>query len=324
MIHGYSVSGNTFTHESLRPSAAEWFHHRGRDVWVLDLRSSSGLPTATVPWTLEEVALVDIPAALLYVRQVTGAPVDVLAHCIGCVMLSMALLSRPRELLDRARMLDRPAPLDTAQQAALAAFNGDGGAGRQHPTVRRLVLSQTGPVLRYTDANVLRGWVMQYARRWLLRDGYQFRPSATPGAGEQLLDRLLASLPYPDADWRVENPRRPWKRTPWTATRCRCRTSASHCRCRSSTRWRSGCAPRAGASSSSRTCASAARPASSGACSCGTPPATRSSSRRCDLSPVANAWTCVCPSLARSRAKYPLRFAQMSEPDNLFAQYTVA
>ncbi|MFN9281994.1 MAG: alkaline phosphatase D family protein [Betaproteobacteria bacterium] len=221
MIHGYSVSGNTFTHESLRPSAAEWFHRQGRDVWVLDLRSSSGLPTATVPWTLEEVALVDIPAALLHVRQVTGAPVDVLAHCIGCVMMSMALLSRPQELQERARTLDRPAPLDTAQQAALAAFNGAGGEGQPHPTVRRMVLSQKGPVLRYTDANVLRGWVMQFARRWLLRDGFQFRPSAQPGAGEQLMDRLLASLPYPDADWRVENPLWPWRRTPWTATRHR-------------------------------------------------------------------------------------------------------
>ena len=226
MIHGYSVSGNTFTHESLRPSAAEWFHRQGRDIWVVDLRSSSGLPTATVPWTLEEVALVDLPAVLLHVRQVTGGPVDVLAHCIGCVMMSMALLSRPGELMERARRLDRPPPLDVAQQAVLAAFNGPGttnvpGATANHPTVRRLVLSQKGPVLRYTDANVLRGWFMQYARRWLLRDGFQFRPSAQPGAAEQLLDRLLASLPYPDADWRVENPRRPWKRTPWTATRHR-------------------------------------------------------------------------------------------------------
>lgn len=221
MIHGYSVSGNTFTHESLRPSAAEWFHRQGRDVWVLDLRSSSGLPAALVPWTLEEVALVDIPAALLHVRQVTGAPVDVLAHCIGCVMMSMALLSRPQELRKRAHSLDRPDPLDGAQQAALAAFNGEGGEGHPHPTVRRLVLSQKGPVLRYTDANVLRGWVMQFARRWLLRDGFQFRPSAQPGAGEQLMDRLLSSLPYPDADWRVENPVWPWRRTPWTATRHR-------------------------------------------------------------------------------------------------------
>lgn len=224
MIHGYSVSGNTFTHESLRPSAAEWFHRQGRDVWVLDLRSSSGLPTALVSWTLEEVALVDIPAALLHVRQVTGAPVDVLAHCIGCVMVSMALLSRPQELLERARSLDRQPLLDTAQQAALEAFNGAGGEGDEgqaHPTVRRLVLSQKGPVLRYTDANVLRGWVMQFARRWLLRDGFQFRPSAQPGAGEQLMDRLLSSLPYPDADWRVENPVWPWRRTPWTATRHR-------------------------------------------------------------------------------------------------------
>ncbi|MFM8767892.1 MAG: GMC oxidoreductase, partial [Rubrivivax sp.] len=220
MIHGYSVSGNTFTHESLQPSAAEWFHHQGRDVWVVDLRTSSGLPTATVPWTMEEVALVDLPAVLLHVRQVTGGAVDVLAHCVGCVMLSMALLSRPQELRARARQLDRPPGLNRAQQAVLAAFNG-AGQGREHPTVRKVVLSQKGPVLRYTDDNVLRGWFMQYARRWLLRDGYQFRPSAQPGAGEQLLDRLLASLPYPDADWRVENPRRPWKRTPWTATRHR-------------------------------------------------------------------------------------------------------
>ena len=262
MIHGYSVSGNTFTHASIRPPAAAWFHARGRDVWVVDLRTSTGLPTATRPWTMEQVAWIDIPAALVHVRRATGGPVDVLAHCIGCVMLSMALLARPDELQAEARYGDRPDPLTPGQRATLTDFNspprqdGDGpakGSGAanphathathaanpanaaevagdtraatrapsNHPTVRRLVLSQKGPVLRYTDANVLRGWLMQFLRRWLLPQGLQFRPSNPPGTGEQLLDRLLASLPYPDADWAVENPWQPWRRTPWTATRHR-------------------------------------------------------------------------------------------------------
>ena len=217
MVHGYSVSGNTFTHQSLQPSAAAHFHAQGRDVWVVDLRTSAGLPTATQPWTMEQAALIDLPAALCHVRQATGAPVDVLAHCIGCVMLSMALLSRPDELQARARALERPVGLSDAQLATLEAFNGRGPA---HATVRRVVLSQKGPVLRYTDANVLRAWVMAFLRRWL-PPGLQFRPSEAPGMGEALLDRLLASLPYPEADWAVENPWQPWHRTPWTATRHR-------------------------------------------------------------------------------------------------------
>lgn len=34
MIHGYSVSGTTFAHPSLQPSAAEFFWRQGRDVWL--------------------------------------------------------------------------------------------------------------------------------------------------------------------------------------------------------------------------------------------------------------------------------------------------
>jgi cholesterol oxidase len=71
-IHGYSVSGNTFTHPSLQPSAAGYFLARGREVWVLDLRSSTALPGSSQAWPMERVALVDIPAALLHVRQLSG------------------------------------------------------------------------------------------------------------------------------------------------------------------------------------------------------------------------------------------------------------
>ena len=44
MIHGYSVSGNTFTHEALEPSAAAWFWQQGRDVWVGAVWHGAQLP----------------------------------------------------------------------------------------------------------------------------------------------------------------------------------------------------------------------------------------------------------------------------------------
>lgn len=221
MIHGYSVSGNTFTHESLSPSAAEFFCRQGREVWVVDLRTSTGLSTATYPWSMEQVGLVDIPAALLHIRNATQQQVDVLAHCIGCAMLSMALLTDARDVRSSRVQLGVDTWLTSEHLGILTAFNGPEPANAGHPCVNRIILSQKGPVLRYTDSNVFRAFVMQSARRWLLSDGYQFRPPANPTVSDQLLDRLLSSVPYPDDDYDVENPRWPCKLTPWTATRHR-------------------------------------------------------------------------------------------------------
>ena len=223
MIHGYSVSGNTFTHPSLAPSAAEFFCHQGRDVWVVDLRTSSGLPTATQPWSMEEVALVDIPAALNFARQASGGPVDVLAHCIGCVMLSMAMLATAKEVRNNHIRLGSGVYLDEAQLAALDAFNwrlpDENGP---HPCVRTIILSQKGPVLRYTDENIFRGYLLQTLRRWVLTDGYQFRRTASPGVAEELVDRLLASIPYPDEEFDLENPcTLTGKELPWVGSRHR-------------------------------------------------------------------------------------------------------
>lgn len=222
-IHGYSVSGNTFTHASLgSTSAAAWFWHRGRDIWVLDLRTSAGLESATWPWAMEDAGMIDLPAALLHVRSTTGFKPDVFAHCIGCVMLSMALLGDADAVRKGTQQLGVNTWLSNEQLGVLAAFNGPAPRSRPgHPTVGRIILSQKGPLLRYTDDNVLRAALMQYLRRWLLGGDYQFRASADPGVAEQLLDRLLSSLPYPAADYDIENPLRPCARTPWVGTRHR-------------------------------------------------------------------------------------------------------
>ena len=221
MIHGYSVSGTTFTHPSLKPSAAEYFWHQGRDVWVIDMRTSSGMPTATVPWSYEETALVDIPAALMHIKNATGNKVDVIAHCIGAAMLSMAILTEARKIPSSVIRLGVDTWITPAQLGTLAAFNGDGGKPALHPTINAIVLSQKGPLLRYTEANIFRAYAMRSVRRWLVPNGYQFRPSGEPKVADQLLDRLLASMPYPDEDYDVENPWRPWTQTAWTASRHR-------------------------------------------------------------------------------------------------------
>jgi len=223
MLHGYSVSGNTFTHESLAPSAAEFFCRQGREVWVVDLRTSTALATATHPWPMEDAGLIDIPAALLHIRNATGQKVDVLAHCIGCVMLSMALLTDPRDVRKGRTELSVDTWLTSEHLGTLAAFNGlqplDDDAG--HPCVNRIILSQKGPLLRYTDSNIFRAFLLQSTRRLLMHDSYQFRPPREPKVSDELLDRLLSSLPYPDADYDVENPPWPCKTTPWVASRHR-------------------------------------------------------------------------------------------------------
>lgn len=224
-IHGYSVSGNTFTHPSIPVSAAEYFWKDrgevpGREVWVIELRTSTGMPSSTYPWSMEQVALIDIPAALLHVRLQTGGPVDVVAHCIGAAMLSMAMLTRASDVRMDFTAMGVDDWVNDAQLGTLEAFHGPESA-TVHPTVKRIVLSQKGPMLRYSDANIARAFIMQTQRRWLFNDVFSFQVPDGQGVAAELLDRLLASLPYPPADYDTQNPICPTRRTPWTQSRRR-------------------------------------------------------------------------------------------------------
>lgn len=216
LIHGYSASGSTFTHPSIEVPMARYFWERGRDVWVLDLRTSPGLPSAVLPWNFEDAALADIPVAIARILEVTKKPqVDVFAHCIGAVMLSMALLT------------------DVTDDAQMEQINGGDQPDGVRPTryckqlaqlprwIRRTVLSQKGPALVYSDGNVLRGYLMHVLRSLVLPQNYQFRAPEHPSVANQVLDRLLSSLPYPDDELRRENPLRPCARTPWVGFRHR-------------------------------------------------------------------------------------------------------
>ncbi len=199
LIHGYSASGNTYAHPALRPGLAADLVRHGRDVWVLDLRSSTGFATAKQPWTFEQIALTDIPAAVEQVVACSGAgQIDVVAHCMGAVMFSMAVLSAektPQEV--EALLRDR-----TGACAATDRFR----AARQvlPARIRRAVLSQNGPAMVMTPENVFRGYVLSYLEALLGPLAYRF-DAPLPGMLGEILERLLATLPYPDEELLREN-----------------------------------------------------------------------------------------------------------------------
>ncbi|WP_141101016.1 alpha/beta fold hydrolase [Roseateles aquatilis] len=204
MLHGYSASGTTFAHHSVRPGPAKLLWDAGYDVWIADMRTSAGLPTAKLPWTFEESAFNDIPLAVDRVLRETGRDqLHVFAHCMGSVMLHMALLE-PRE-----QPWERFYPLRRGMMARIS----------------KLVISQVTPLMVMSPTNSLRGVLMQYLRPYLPMQDFAFRPEGAPTLLDQVTDRLLASLPYPDEEFDLENPPPwpPWKmrRTPWTATRHR-------------------------------------------------------------------------------------------------------
>lgn len=201
LIHGYSASGTTYAHPSLEPSLAQVLAAAGRDVWVADLRTSAGLPTATHPWTFERVALADIPAAVDFVYRQCGAQkVEVVAHCMGAAMFSMSVLSAstPLELIISPRdhgLTDR--------------FGAERRALPQR--IRSAVLSQIGPVLVMSAQNSFRSYVYSFVTELFGAMPFNFRPEANDGLGTELLDRLFSSLPYPDEELLMENHGMPWR-----------------------------------------------------------------------------------------------------------------
>ncbi len=201
MLHGYSASGSTFAHHSVQPGPAKILWDAGYDVWIADMRTSAGLPTARLPWTFEEAAFNDIPLAVDRVLRETGQPkLCMFAHCMGSVMLHMALLEEREQPWEHFYPLRRQ----------LAS------------RISRLVISQVTPLMVMSPTNSLRGVLMQYLRPYLPLKDFSFRPEGPPSLMDQVMDRLLSSLPYPEHEFDLENPPPPSiRRTPWTATRHR-------------------------------------------------------------------------------------------------------
>jgi cholesterol oxidase len=173
LIHGLGTSGSSFTLDAIGTPLAAYLHARGRDVWVLDVRSSTAnedgrRSTASNEWTVETVAE-DILPALCKVGESTGQRVDVVAHCMGAVMFLLAALAS-KEVQNRTRAL---------------------------------VLSQVGPRIRLGAMNRARAFLASYLRQYT---GTRELDSV-PGPGEKKLslgNLVAAAFPYDEEDRAAE------------------------------------------------------------------------------------------------------------------------
>ncbi len=94
LSHGLGVSGGIFTLDTIDTNLVEFLNAAGYDCWVLDYRASIALPYAREPWTADDVAQLDYPAAVAKVRELTGRnSVQVLVHCFGATTFFMGMLS---------------------------------------------------------------------------------------------------------------------------------------------------------------------------------------------------------------------------------------
>ncbi|MCC7100942.1 MAG: alpha/beta fold hydrolase [Rubrivivax sp.] len=187
LIHGLGTSGASFTHAAIGTSLADHLQRQGRELWVLDVRSSVGnerdrQDAQAATWTVDRIAVQDLPLALDEVVRSSQQPkVDVVAHCMGAVMFCIAALS--------------VADLRTR--------------------LRSVVLSQVGPLLRLSPMNRLRGYIGAYLQEYLGIDELDTRPDlrpqmhmdgrlswdkTEPGFFTLLLDALAGTFPLPDDD----------------------------------------------------------------------------------------------------------------------------
>lgn len=196
VIHGYSASSTTYAHPALPNGLARTLCDAGRDVWLLDMRSSSGMPTARGNWAFEEMASYDIPAAVAHVMKATGSEkTDIVAHCMGAAMFSMAVL---------------------------VSKDPQGQKNTLKEKIGRVVLSQVGPALVLSPANVLRAYVMRYIQYFLPLEDYVFSPEGDTSTIGGLMDRILSTLPLDCDEFKRENPFwPPGQFTPWAGTRHR-------------------------------------------------------------------------------------------------------
>ncbi len=94
LSHGLGVSSEIFTTDTIDTGLAAYLYQAGYDVWLLDYRASILLPAAHSPFTGDDVALYDYPAAVAEIRRISGADdIQVVAHCFGATTFIMSMLA---------------------------------------------------------------------------------------------------------------------------------------------------------------------------------------------------------------------------------------
>lgn len=187
LIHGFAHGSSLFSTDTIPVSMASHLYEQGYDVWLLDHRLSHALQDkrpgqswlARLPSTIDEVAEHDVQAAISHIYQRTGAPVQVIAHCVGAAAVSMAVL---------AGHCHDPLHVDP-----------DTGNAAPRSKIAALALHAVPPWLVPSLANRLRANLAAFLRDAVRHEVLDPVPSPRPSGMERLLDSLCASIPWPSA-----------------------------------------------------------------------------------------------------------------------------
>ncbi|MGB3280449.1 MAG: alpha/beta fold hydrolase, partial [Pseudorhodobacter sp.] len=91
---GFGVKAASYAMDTTDENLAEFLVARGYDVWLFDYRGSPALDASRQPFTIDDLAHEDWPAAVKMVLDLTGAKdLQVIAHCFGSTSILMALLA---------------------------------------------------------------------------------------------------------------------------------------------------------------------------------------------------------------------------------------
>lgn len=171
MVHGLAHGGTVFTtHTNGGNNMAAAFVNEGYTVWVLDHRLSNRLPYFNNDHCMDDVARLDVPAAVHHVYEAAGKPIAVFAHCVGGGAFAMATL--------KGWLTDPTHPRSMIESAIIHAV---------HPWVIPSASNQLSGALGvlYKD---------------FLPESMSINPVPPSPQGsvlDQVLDRMGASLPWP-------------------------------------------------------------------------------------------------------------------------------
>ncbi len=125
LIHRPGASSRLYSLDTLNTCLVEALHAQGRDVWLLDDRSSAFHhdPDREAGRTaLKQLAEIDYPEALAWLRRATGAKaIDVIAEGAGADLMLVALMKNPS--LARTAVLIQPATPDASDATQGNAMN---------------------------------------------------------------------------------------------------------------------------------------------------------------------------------------------------------
>jgi cholesterol oxidase len=171
LVHGLAHGGTVFTTQTTHGNnMAAAFHAEGYTVWVLDHRLSNRLPHHSNDHCMDDVAAIDIPAAVRHVYAEARQPIAVFAHCVGGGAFAMATL-----------------------QGAL----NDPHTGMS--MVSKAIIHAVHPWVVPSASNQLSGSLAALYKDFLPQNMAvnPVPPSGLGSALDQVLDRMGASLPWP-------------------------------------------------------------------------------------------------------------------------------